>query len=142
MAIHTIKHRNERKTGLTAVFAMIFVLALLVRAIVPLGFMPDASSNAPFKMVICTIYGPKTITIDSSFDSTKSHSSNSKSDVKHKTACPFSLNTALIDTDPAPGYLNKFEAPAEKTIASVNGFCVQTRFFGNSSSQSPPASFS
>lgn len=44
----------------------LFLMAFVLRALIPAGFMPDFSNASAgiFKVVVCTGYGSKTVTID------------------------------------------------------------------------------
>jgi hypothetical protein len=45
------------------------LLAVLVRALIPLGYMPSmAQKDGTFQMVVCSLDGPKTVTVQTDFD--------------------------------------------------------------------------
>lgn len=68
--------------------ALFIILAVLVRTLIPAGFMPDMNSGKMFQMVICTAEGAKTVTMDDTFNPL-----SEKTPVPHEKAksCDFSL---------------------------------------------------
>lgn len=46
------------------------LLAVLVRGFIPLGYMPHAKTDGTVEMIVCSLEGPKTVTVDVSFDPT------------------------------------------------------------------------
>jgi len=49
------------KNRFSSVLMTLALLALLVRSLVPLGFMPGQSAHGTYPLVICSGYGPVTI---------------------------------------------------------------------------------
>lgn len=47
---------------------LLALCAILVRAAIPLGYMPDQKNGKSFQMVVCSLDGPKTVTVDAGFD--------------------------------------------------------------------------
>lgn len=47
---------------------MLAVTAVLLRALIPVGYMPDLESTKGFEMVICTASGAQTIAADANYD--------------------------------------------------------------------------
>lgn len=86
------------------------LLAVMVRSFIPAGYMPDIKSGKQFQMVICSLDGPKTITVDADFDP-----GTDKADHTKTEHCDFALLqhspglNALSDwvvfilPDPVPG---------------------------------------
>jgi hypothetical protein len=44
------------------------LLAVMVRGFIPLGYMPQMKAGGTFEMIVCSLDGPKTVTVDVSFD--------------------------------------------------------------------------
>ena len=70
----------------TGVFRLL-VAAFLLRALIPIGYMPDFSalSKGVLKVVVCSAYGTKTVMLDA--DGKPLHDSGSQ---KHEAPCAFS----------------------------------------------------
>lgn len=61
------------------------LLAVLVRAMIPMGYMPDPGRGKTFQMTICSMEGPKTVTVDDKFHPVNDHHEIAKDH------CPFSI---------------------------------------------------
>jgi hypothetical protein len=64
------------------------LVAVMVRALIPLGYMPDIKGAKHFQMVICSLDGPRTVTVDESFNPV---GSSEKPDHNAKERCDFAL---------------------------------------------------
>ncbi len=66
--------------------AHLLLSLFVLRALVPVGYMPDFSAVAQgvFKVVICSASGAKTLTVDAD-----GHEVPSKSDLSHDQPCAF-----------------------------------------------------
>lgn len=64
----------------------LLLLSFVVRALIPLGYMPDASAAAKgvFKVVICSALGAKMVTLDEDGRPVPSHD-----DQQHESPCAF-----------------------------------------------------
>ena len=66
------------KKGIPGHVFFIVALAILMRAVIPAGYMPDLQSTKAFQMVICTADGARTVDADGAFDPTHKTSSMTK----------------------------------------------------------------
>lgn len=73
---------------------LVAVLAIAARAMVPAGYMPNIGGDT-FKMVICSLEGAKTITVDKDFNPVSSPSSHDTA----KEKCEFSILSHAPFTD-------------------------------------------
>lgn len=65
------------------------LVALLLRSVIPMGYMPDISSGKVFHVTICTINGPENIALDKDMQPVEKQSG--QHDIKEK--CAFALLT-------------------------------------------------
>jgi hypothetical protein len=64
---------------------MIALVAVMLRALIPAGYMPETGSGKTFQITICSMEGPKMITVDEK-------SQPVSGDHHHaKETCPFSI---------------------------------------------------
>ncbi len=130
----------DRKKRFFAITVLCLMLAITLRAMVPVGYMPDLKASQPFKMVVCTLNGPKTVIIDGDFNP-QGHESHKdqKSENEHKAPCDFSINTAFTDNAISPIVALTDDFGIEKTTLSRISDINSLWFFGNSASRAPPA---
>lgn len=127
------------KPRFSAWLAMLVMFAVLLRAALPMGFMPDLASGQKFKMVICTLYGAKTVDVDANFNPLQK--TNEKKQNKHSTPCDFSINTAFTDAVSVFYHHTLSFSSSLQIIASAYKAPSAKFFFGNASSQAPPLFF-
>ena len=120
--------------------AWIIVVALIVRGLIPLGFMPDTSRKSAgfFPLVICTGHGAATLLfkqLEGKTDPGKHQ--NDDSQHEGKSFCAYSVSSLFTSYDePALLILEFFFSAA--LIAFINFRLVRLKRFGNASSRSPP----
>lgn len=95
---------------------MIALAAIMLRVLIPVGYMPDVASGKLFTMTICTIHGPQQVTLDDKFNPV------SKSSLPHgeQKECPFSVlqNAALHDDFVGQAFTAAFDLkPAKQPLA-------------------------
>jgi hypothetical protein len=114
------------------------ILAITLRALIPAGYMPDLKASQPFKMVVCTLDGPKTVIVDDTFDPHKGDTHDKKSASDHDGPCGFSVNTAFTNDAPyASAVLEQILVSSKVSLSKVNPV-IQERFYGNTASRAPP----
>ena len=71
-------------------FFCLSVFAFLCRAFIPVGYMPDASSErqSPFAITLCTMGGSTLVQLDFGAESDTSH------DQHYSDSCPYGLSVA------------------------------------------------
>lgn len=82
--MHIVMRYTRRPFWIYAVL----LLAILVRAAIPAGYMPDLKTHKPFTMVVCGLNGPQTVTMDAAFDPTAKKTAPAK-DHKATSLCEF-----------------------------------------------------
>lgn len=90
-------------------FKHLVLIALILRAMLPAGWMPDASGNAP--LVICSVDAPSA-----------EHDGKAPAQNIHQDACPFSglphlASTPDVPTLIAPGF-HAFVAATDRVYAA------------------------
>ncbi len=120
------------------VFAGLLLLAVLVRGLIPAGFMPgmmaDETGVQKHVIVICTSTGMQTVEIDG--DAPDGHDGNHKGDM----TCPYAPVLAQNIPLPSPVVLPPdFSA---RSIAFTPGHLAALQSYRHSyTAQAPPASF-
>ena len=69
------------------VMLLFLLLAVVLRAVIPAGYMPDMSGKAFFQMTICTLNGPETITVDQDMQPIDAHDTQADK----QNGCDFAL---------------------------------------------------
>ncbi|MBZ0164682.1 MAG: hypothetical protein K8H74_18465 [Notoacmeibacter sp.] len=77
------------------------LLALLVRAFVPSGYMLQADASGSFEVVICTENGFETITVDAEGRPAENNGGG-QTEHSRDVACPFSLSSVSILAESIP----------------------------------------
>jgi len=116
--------------------ALVCVLAAFAaKAFIPAGYMPGSTGNATFQIVICTISGPQTVSVDGAHDPLEAPAHTQADGM-----CDFSVNTAFDDAPRAPVFLDRMPYAAVDPAFTAIPPVVSLRFFGNASSRAPPFS--
>lgn len=92
-----IKGQNSRSW-----LCLILLLGLIVRSMIPTGFMPGESVNGKMQMVICTSKGSSIILVDSEKYS-PTPSKHNGSTANHNDICPFA--PVLAQDIPVSGFV-------------------------------------
>lgn len=111
----------NRITRLAAIY--VALIAMFLRALIPLGWMPSASSGAP--LTICTVQGPMQIDSNS-----KPHQHDS---THHNETCPFAAAPQLS----SPGVVADVAPPSHR-VALANAPLASTAV--NASTEYTPQS--
>lgn len=98
-------------------YAAIFALtAILLRAFVPLGWMPSATQGAAFEVVVCTLSGQKHIALDANGNPL----SDQQKDTSDHAPCAFATAANLAPpTSVAPFVLVLSETYLSATVTDV-----------------------
>jgi hypothetical protein len=113
---------------------LIVLIAIMARAVIPSGYMPEDVGGKTFHLTICSMDGPKTIMVDEKF--------HPVSDTQHsaKETCPFSI----ISHSPfdAQHFAVSFNAPyqivATQKIAASDQFVRRQVFYSIAQPRGPP----
>lgn len=111
----------------------IVALAILMRAVIPAGYMPDLQSAKAFQMVICTADGAQTVDADGAFDPSHKTSSTMK-------LCDFGLtqiNGTAVFAELVVAMLALFAAAY---LVSRKEFILSRRKHSPVSARAPPMS--
>lgn len=106
LTVNKIFRRHDALGRATLIVAF---CAMLLRAVMPAGYMPDMQAASGFDMVLCGINGPQTVRVDASFAPLRQ-----EGDTSHEAAgnmCVF----ALLQHDAAPVFGND-DAPVTTRI--------------------------
>ena len=88
----------------------LLLLALLLQAAIPAGFMPGKTGDGTVQMVICTGTGPATITVDADDAPGLPHDGKHNKGEKDHAPCPFTPFAAQnLDAPPLALALNNYE---------------------------------
>ncbi len=93
-----IKRPNIAYSKTTALFMAVIMVALVVKSLIPVGFMPALGQNGMVDIVICSGMGEKTISVASDFGDAPPHS-------KTENQCPFNILTSAKLFFSAPAIL-------------------------------------
>jgi hypothetical protein len=121
---------------LTRFILLVAIVAILARAVIPTGYMPETGNGKTFQMTICSMEGSKTITVDDKFHPVSSDHHAAKE------TCPFSILThSPFDNDVAA---ISFDAPyqiaATQKIAARDQFVRRHVFYSLAQPRAPPVS--
>jgi hypothetical protein len=117
-------------------FAWVVMLAFLVRAIIPVGFMPDmdAAAKGIFKISICSMQGARNILVDAGGQPVKDHPAKKQAD----TFCPFGGFSKLALETFAPQLTASHFAYIQKRPIAQE-FFVSLPFYYSAQPRGPPA---
>lgn len=116
--------------------ARLLVVCLLLRALIPLGFMPDfsAAANGTFKVVICSATGAKTVTLGPDGNPVHNPAKSNAHD-----ACPFGA-APLAAAPPSFGAVAQpVEFASAQTVRPYNDVIEVWRAGPALGSRAPPA---
>jgi hypothetical protein len=128
-----------RRDDLRAFFAWWVLFAFLLRAIMPLGYMPDSAkeNSSLFPVRICTGDGKGAITIFVDKDLKRVDPSQNHKNHSSGSSCPFSIGTVF-----SGGSFLSFVVATAVFFAAVyfssTLFPIRRWRFSNASSRSPP----
>jgi hypothetical protein len=138
--VTTQPRSNKNATASFSLYVVLcLILAVMLRAMIPVGYMPDLKTNQPFKIVVCTLNGPKTVIVDSSFDPAAKGDHRSYPSIKdHNGPCDFSINTAFISNTPYTFTVAEQIAFLKRVPVLKTDAVTTNWFFGNAASRAPP----
>lgn len=83
---------------------ILFLLAFIIKAAVPEGFMPGETADGKMEIVICTGHGPATEIVDIT-QTPVSHDRNSRKEDNAHPACPYAPVVVQGLDDVMPSFL-------------------------------------
>ena len=110
------------------------ILAILVRSMVPMGYMPEMGNGKIFHITICTMDGPKDIALDDK--------GQPASDTSHqvKEKCAFSLlNHSPFNTHIATAYIvTPYQHSALQRVIIKDHVARHSVFYSPAQPRAPP----
>lgn len=118
-------------------FAVQFALAaMLLRALVPAGWMPNADAAAGTPITICTMNGP--VQIDSGTDGQPLKKNQDRNDLRHHEACPFAAAPAMAQPTPATALMLPSPISQSVQLSAYRDLAVQAVGYTPQSPRAPP----
>jgi hypothetical protein len=131
-----IMSRTRPSLYATQYTMLLVMLALLVRAFIPLGYMPGmAKTDGTFQMVVCSLDGPKTITVDLAFDP----ESSEKHEAASQDHCVFALLGHITPCDDNGLYAARASLNDSTLLVSLDDqYTPSVRLAGQAQPRAPP----
>jgi hypothetical protein len=85
-----------------SLLCVLLLLALIVRSLIPVGFMPGQTDSGKVQIVICSGYGEQTIYVDKDQAPPGMPDHETSHDQKNKSVCTFSPVVAHATHDFSP----------------------------------------
>lgn len=117
---------------------LILLLALTVRCLIPVGFMPGQGQDGVFSIVICTAMGTETILVDAGNNPVSDHGPD---ETGNPLDCPFApvLAQGLVNDAPPVAALQLIYQPVIYDAVPALRLAALPAFYA---AQGPPVTFS